>query len=65
MNIILQQNVPACPHCSALMVCRIQREDEAYLNDIFFLCTDCKAIFKVVGRGKAENELIVTDERND
>ena len=65
MNIVLQQNVPICPHCSALMVRRIQTEDEKNLNNLFFFCTDCKAIFKVVGKGKAEIELVVTDGRRD
>lgn len=51
----LQQNVPICPECKALMLTRTQN------GSLFFACVDCKAIFKVVGKGKAEIELLVTD----
>ncbi len=59
MTITMQQNVPICPRCSALMITRYQ------YNNLYFVCQDCKAIFKVIGKGQAEIELIVTDEREE
>lgn len=52
----LQQNVPICPECKALMLTRTQN------GSLFFACVDCKAIFKVIGKGKADIELVVTDK---
>ena len=48
------QTVPICPECQALMLKR-------YTSSVFYFCTDCKNILKVIESGKAENELIVTD----
>lgn len=56
MTIMMQQNVPMCPKCSALMITRNQ------YNNLYFVCQDCNAVFKVIGKGQAEIELIVTDE---
>ena len=48
------QTVPICPECQALMIKR-------HLADVYFCCTDCKKILKVIEPGKTDNELIVTD----
>ena len=48
------QTVPICPNCQAMMLKR-------YQNVVYYFCTDCKKILKVIESGKAENELIVTD----
>lgn len=57
MTIMMQQNVPMCPKCSALMITRHQ------YNNLYFVCQDCNTVLKVIGKGQAEIELIVTDER--
>ena len=57
MNYIISQNVPICPDCSGLMLKRHQADD------IYYHCTDCVKILKVIGTGKAEIELIVSDGR--
>lgn len=60
MNYIIQQNVPMCPRCSALMSTRHQ------YDNLYFFCDDCKLILKVIDNGQAEIELIVTDgEENE
>ena len=56
MILPFQQNVPMCPRCSALMFSRGQN------GSLYYVCHDCKAIFKVIGTGKAEIELLATDE---
>jgi endogenous inhibitor of DNA gyrase (YacG/DUF329 family) len=55
MVTIILQTVPICPECQAMMIKRHQQ------TDAYFCCTDCKTILKVIGQGKAENEVIVTD----
>lgn len=56
MNYLISQNVPTCPECSAMMLKRHQA------NESYFHCVDCMKILKIVGTGKAELELIVTDK---
>jgi len=55
VNYIIQQNVPMCPKCSALMSVRHQ------YDNLYFSCDCCKLILKVIDNGQAEIELIVTD----
>lgn len=55
MNYLISQNVPICPECQGLLMKRYQNL-EAY-----FYCVDCKTILRIIGTGKAEIELIVTD----
>ena len=43
--IVIQQNVPMCPVCSALMNVRHQK------GHMYFFCSDCLSIYKVVGKG--------------
>lgn len=52
------QTVPICPECQALIIKR-------HLADVYFCCTDCNSILKVMGPGKTDNELIVTDGREN
>jgi len=56
---IITQTVPICPECSAMM-CKRQQKD-----DIFFFCVDCMKIYKVIGIGKAEIELLITDRKEE
>lgn len=55
MRWIITQTVPMCPDCSAMMSGRINK------GKWFFFCHDCLKILKVIGRGKAEIELICSD----
>jgi len=34
-------------------------------SDIFFVCSDCLQIFRLIGTGEAEIELKVTDKAGD
>lgn len=52
---VITQNVPICPKCKASLLPKHQ----VYM---YFFCIDCMSIYRVVGNGKAENELIVTDK---
>ena len=52
------QTVPICPECQALMIKR-------HYDDVYFCCSDCGNILKVIGAGKSDNELIVTDGREE
>jgi len=53
------QTVPICPKCQAMMLKRYQG------GVAYYFCADCKKILKVIDSGKAENELIVTDGKDD
>lgn len=55
---IISQNDPICPRCKALMIHR-------HLGKVYYICVDCKAIYRVVCGGKAENELVVTDRKEN
>jgi DNA-directed RNA polymerase subunit M/transcription elongation factor TFIIS len=55
MVTIILQTVPICPECQAMLFKRHQK------NDTYYCCLDCMNILKVIGQGKAENEVIVTD----
>ena len=55
MAVILQQNVPMCPRCSAMMHKRMAN------GHLYFICGDCKGIWKVLDNGQAEIELLVSD----
>lgn len=52
---IINQNVPICPKCKAGLSRAVQDKD------VYYFCLDCMSIYKVIGTGKAENELIITD----
>ena len=52
------QTVPICPDCQAMMVRR-------HTDLVYYCCSDCKKIVQVVGVGAAENELIVTDGKEN
>ena len=52
---IITQTVPMCPECSVMMSSRVSK------GRWFFFCHDCLKILEVIGTGKAEIELIVTD----
>lgn len=59
MTYKISQTVPICPECQALMLKRFQNE-KAY-----YFCWDCKVILEVIAPGKTENELIVTDGKDN
>ena len=50
---IINQNVPICPECKAMLFKRIQN------HKTYYCCLDCMSIFALQGVGKSENELIV------
>lgn len=55
-EIVIEQKVPTCPVCSALMWKRYQGKD------LFFVCNDdISHIYKTIKIGQTENELLVTD----
>ena len=56
---IITQTVPICPSCAAMMCKRYQ------CNEIFYFCIDCLKVYRVIGTGKAEIELIVSDEKEE
>lgn len=56
---LIVQHTPMCPECSALLNHRLQDLHS------FYFCTDCGKIYKVIGAGKAEIELIVTDREEE
>lgn len=54
--IVVEQKVPTCPVCSALMWKRYQD------GKLFFVCGDnIEHIYGVVDNGQTENELLVSD----
>lgn len=55
MPVVISQNVPECPKCAAAMHKRAQGEH------IYYICTDCKSIWQVLGGGQSEVELMVSD----
>ena len=57
----IQHNVPRCPKCSALMFQRTQTD--AYVK--YYVCNDCGAIYEVIDNGQADNELQISDGRED
>jgi DNA-directed RNA polymerase subunit RPC12/RpoP len=52
VEVIISASVPACPYCVAGV------RKMFYNKDIFYKCLDCKALFKIVEFGQAENEVV-------
>ena len=59
MNFKISQTVPICPECQALMLKRYQN------NKAYYFCWDCKLILEVIAPGKSENEIEVTDGKEN
>lgn len=59
MKTIMQSNIPRCPDCASMMSC-IPRG-----ADIYYHCEHCKGTFKVIGKGKIDNEVLISDNIND
>ena len=57
--IVISQNVPICPNCSALMW------NMPHGKQILYVCSDCNSIFPLIKNGQAENELIVSDKMGE
>lgn len=55
----ISQNVPICPACKAMM------HKRHYGYSVYFICADCKSIWKVLDEGKAEIELVISDNQFD
>ena len=55
----ITQKVPICPVCKAGMHMRVT------MFGIIYICNDCNAMFRVLGVGQTENEVIVGDNLND
>lgn len=56
---VIQQNVPMCPDCSAMMWSMVHN------NQILYICSDCNGIFPLIKNGQAENELVISDRLGD
>lgn len=56
---VVSQNVPICPHCKAMMKKRYSA------TDTYFICTDCKSIWRVLDNGQSEIELFISDNMED
>lgn len=56
---IITQTVPICPNCKA-MLCKRHQD-----NNVFYFCYDCMKIYKVIGTGDAEIELVITDKEEE
>ena len=65
MKYIINQKVPSCPRCAAGMHMR----KNMHLNHTplggIYICKDCNGIFRVLGVGQIENEIVVGDNMND
>jgi tRNA(Ile2) C34 agmatinyltransferase TiaS len=59
MKTIMQSNIPRCPDCASMMSSILRRAD------IYYQCEDCRATFKVIGKGKIDNEVLISDNIND
>ena len=64
---VINQKVPSCPYCASGMHHRahnFMHENKTMFGTIY-ICNDCKSIFRVLGVGQTENEVIVGDNLND
>jgi len=52
----MQSNIPKCPHCAAIMMVRHQQDN------VFYYCQDCFALFRIIGKGQIDNEVVISDE---
>ena len=59
MNFKISQTVPICPECQALMLRRYQN------NKAYYFCWDCRLILEVIAPGKSDNEIEVTDGKEN
>lgn len=59
MKYIINQKVPSCPMCAAGM-----HLSHTPLGRIY-ICKDCNGIFRVLGVGQIENEIIVGNNIHD
>lgn len=48
-------DVPRCPNCSALLYKQMQE------GQSFYVCHDCRKIFKVLGNGHSDNEVEIAE----
>lgn len=58
MRTIMQSNIPRCPQCSSGMMLRYQD------NHIFYYCEHCGILYKVLGKGQIDNEILISDNIN-
>jgi len=56
MVTVISQNVPICPICKAMIHKRL------YSNHVYYICADCKSIWKVLDNGQSEIELMISNE---
>ena len=56
---LIQNNVPRCPSCSALMFMTERN------NKLYMVCHDCLKPYRVEDNGQAEIELYVTDVKEE
>ena len=57
--IVIQQNVPMCPECSAMMSTRHQK------GKMYLFCHDCLKILQILDNGQSEIELLCSDRKEN
>lgn len=59
MKYFMQLTVPRCSECSSLM----------YLSPhgdiMYYVCNDCNKVYRVIGNGKLDGEICVSDNATD
>ncbi len=61
MKYTINQKVPSCPVCAAGMHKRANMHlNHTQLGGIY-ICNDCNGIYRVLGVGQIENEIVVSD----
>lgn len=54
----MQMTVPRCTECSSMMMVTPSPDG----RDMRYVCYDCNKTFKVIGRGKLDGEILVSDD---
>lgn len=59
MITIMQSHIPRCPECSSSMTSRVQDEH------VYFYCEHCLKLYRIIGNGQIDNEILISDNVND
>lgn len=57
----IQMTVPRCTECSSMMM----KSPSPDGNEMYYICYDCNKVLRVIGRGKLDGEVLVSDNLND
>lgn len=55
----VQMTVARCTECSSILM-QTPRN-----GDMYYVCCDCNKIFKAIGRGQLDNEILLSDNIYD